>query len=83
MGVVLAPKDDTPVLDLAAHILAPVAEWGNATWTADLLAAEQSVATAAGTRLPVWGAQVGRGRVVQGDIQACKAVVHIMDTAVA
>ena len=83
MGVVLAPKDGALVTDLESHILPPVKEWGNATWTADLLAAEESVEHAGGGRLAVKGAQVGRGRVVQGDIQACKAVVHVVDTAVA
>ena len=86
MAVVLAPRAG-PITDINAHILPPVAEWGNATYTAALLAGEQSVQTEGGKRLPVstggGATQVGRARLVQGDMQACKAVVHVVDAAVA
>jgi uncharacterized surface protein with fasciclin (FAS1) repeats len=91
MGAVLAPQATAgPITsqDIDSYILPPVPEWGNATWTVDLLSAERSVTTAGGRRLPVrggggvGGVQVGRAQVVQGDITACKAVVHVVDKAV-
>ena len=91
MGAVLAPQATVgPITsqDIDSYILPPVPEWGNATWTVDLLSAERSVTTAGGRRLPVrggggvGGVQVGRAQVVQGDIMACKAVVHVVDKAV-
>lgn len=81
MAAVLAPPAGTKVAPsaLGSYILPPVVEWGDATYTAALLAAETaSVMNASGGRLPV-----GAFKVVKGDIQACKAVVHAVDKAVA
>jgi hypothetical protein len=67
------------------HIVVSPPAWGNATWTAALLAAADTLPTAAGDTIAVsngvLAAPGGRASVTRGDVAACKSVIHVLDAA--
>jgi hypothetical protein len=72
--------------DVDRHVLLSPPAWGNATYTAALLAAADAVPTAAGSSVAVAGGALrsaggARAAVVKGDVAACKSVVHVTDGA--
>jgi hypothetical protein len=84
-ATVLVPSTGV-VKDVAAHVLPPVPKWGNATWTAELLAAEKAIMSAGGS-LPVSSGDgpvlVGlAGARVRESLQACKTTLIVVDKPV-
>ena len=90
-GALLVPTAGAGVLT-PLHVLPPVPEWGNATWKAALLRGAGQVQSAGGvltaTVAPDGGVLLAgpagkAARLVKGDVQACKAVLHFVDGALA
>jgi hypothetical protein len=67
--VLVRASKDAAYKDVGAQVLPPVAKWGNATWTAELLGAD-----------PDGQALVGPGGShVRESLQACKATILVIE----